>query len=239
MTITRAIVFAACCSPFIACLLPAQTGTKPAPAPTPQAATPARQPQARPIFDNEHVRVIEAVWEPGSSAAAWKGFPGTESLGVLAVVLKGGTVEHQYPGGKKVRRERRPGEVFWQAPDIAVEARQNVGNSRLDMVQVALKKVPLTRQYAGPVTGEKKRFENSRLVVFELALAPGAKIPMHKYGPRVWVILEGGDMRSWDNADKPQEARLGNSQVVWLPPQEHRLENIGKTNERIISVEMK
>jgi hypothetical protein len=120
-----------------------------------------------------------------------------------------------------------------------VEARQNVGGTRLDMIQVALKKAPPTQQYSGPAAGAKKLFENARVVVFELALAPGAKTVMHKYGPCVWVILEGGDLRSWDKAGKPQEARIASSQVVFLPAQEHTMENIGKTKERIISLELK
>jgi predicted metal-dependent enzyme (double-stranded beta helix superfamily) len=225
---------------LVACWLPgAQTPAKPAPSTAPQPGGTAKPPLTRPLFENERVRVIEAVWEPGASVAAFKGFPSSEMLGVVAVVLKGGAVEHLYAGGKKVRQERRPGEVFFQPPDRAVEARQNVGGTRLDMIQVALKKAPPTRQYTGPADGARKLFENARVVVFELALAPGAKTPVHKYAPRVWVILEGGDMRSWDKEGKPQEARFASSQVIFLPAQEHTLENIGKANQRIISVELK
>jgi len=225
--ILAAAVLAACWSPG------AQTPAKPAPGGA------AKPPLTRPLFENERVRVIEAVWEPGASSAAFKGFPSSEILGVVAVVLKGGAIEHLYAGGKKVRKERRPGDVFFQPPDRAVEARQNVGGARLDMIQVALKKAPPTRQYTGPAAGSKKVFENAHLAVFELALAPGAKTPVHKYAPRVWVILEGGDVRSSDKAGKPQIARFASSQVVFLPAQEHALENIGKTNERIISLELK
>ena len=227
-----AVILAA--AALAACWLPgAQTPAKPAPSGA------AKPPLTRPLFENERVRVIEALWEPGASAAAFKGFPSSEILGVVAVVLKGGAVEHLYASGKKVRKERRPGDVFFQPPDRAVEARQNVGSTRLDIIQVALKKAPPTQQYAGPAAGARKLFENARVVVFELALAPGAKTVMHKYGPRVWVILEGGDLRSWDKAGKPQEARLASSQVVFLPAQEHTMENIGKTKERIISLELK
>ena len=231
-TSTRATILTA--AALAACWLPgAQTPAKPAPGGA------AKPPLTRPLFENERVRVIEAAWEPGASAAAFKGFPSSEILGVVAVVVKGGAVEHLYAGGKKVRKERRPGDVFFQPPDRAVEARQNVGGTRLDMIQVALKKAPPTQQYAGPAAGAKKLFENARVVVSELALAPGAKTVMHNYGPRVWVILEGGDLRSWDKAGKPQEARLASSQVVFLAAQEHTVENIGKTKERIISLELK
>lgn len=220
-------------------LLRAQTPAKPAPSATPQPGAAAKPPLTLPLFENERVRVIEAVWEPGASTAAFKGFPSRETLGVVGIVMKGSAVEHLYAGGKKVRKERRPGDVFFQPPDRAVEARQNVGGARLDMIQVALKNAPPTGQYTGPAAGAKKLFENARVVVFELALAPGAKTPVHQYAPRVWVVLEGGDLRSWDKEGKPQEARLASSQVVFLPAQEHTLENIGKTKERIISLELK
>lgn len=185
------------------------------------------------------MRVIEAVWEPGAVTAPFKGFSRAERAGVAAVVLKGGTIEHQYASGKKTRQERRPGDVFWQAPDTPVEARQNTGNTKLDMIQVALKKMPPTRQYKGPVVGEKKILENAHLAAFEITLAPGAKVAMHAYAPRVWVVLEGGEMRSTDKAGKAQQARFRSLEVVWLPPQEHTFENIGKANERIISLELK
>lgn len=224
--------------------LAAQVPGKPAPAPAksaasaPPQAAPGKQPLVRPVFENDRVRVIEALWEPGAATSATK-ISGQDTLGVAAVVLKGGTVEHDYAKGKKVRRERRPGDVFWQPGNTQVEARQNAGNTRLDIIQVRLKKAPPTKQYTGPVAGEKKLLDNPRLAAFDITLAPGAKIPMHKYGPRVWVVLEGGDLRSWDKAEKSQVARVGAAQVLWLPAQEHGLKNIGKSNEHIISLELK
>lgn len=199
---------------------------------------PARQPLVRPIVENDRVRVSEVVWEPGAGIAASK-LSGDNTLGVAGIVIKGGTMEHTQADGKKVRRERRPGELLWEKANAVIEGRQNVGQTNINVIQVRLKKAPLTRAYSGPVGGAKKLLENQQVAVFEVSLPPRGKFPMHKYAPRVWVVLEGGRLRSVDNTGKPQEAGVGPSQVLSLPAQEHSIENTGGTTFRAVSLELK
>lgn len=200
----------------------------------------SKQPLVHPVFENERVRVIEVAWEPGAAAPRVKQ-EGTVTYGVVGVVTRDGTLEYTSPRGKKTRQERKRGEVFWQPGNTVLEARQNVSNGRMNMVQVALKKGDPSKAYIGPAPSAdvKKALDNPRFAAFENTLAPGAKLPLHRYGPRVWVILDGGDMRSTDKAGKPQVARFGASQLLWLPAQEQALENIGATPLRIISIELK
>ena len=82
-------------------------------------------------------------------------------------------------------------------------------------------------------------FENASVVVFDFSLAPAAKLPSHKYAPRLWVVMDGGRVRSTDPAGKKQEALFRASEVLWLDAQEQVLENVGPTPIRVISVEMK
>lgn len=202
------------------------------------AQAPAKKPLVKPIFENDRVRIVEVVWEPGSVVAATK-LTADETLGVLGVVIRGGTLEHVLKNGKKERRERKPGELLWQRPGLEMEMRRNVSDKNMNLIQVRLKKAPLTRAYRGPVAGAKKLLENAYAAAFEHSFAPGVKSPMHKYGPRVWVVLDGGRLRAVEKDGHSSEAFLRPAQVMWLPPQEHSFESFGQTTIRAISLELK
>ncbi len=222
----------------ISALFAQNPGNAPIQAPrqaAPQAQAPTKQPLVHPIFENERVRVIEVVWEPGAATAPARLAEGD----TIGVVIRGGTIEHTYASGKRVRRERQPGEVLWQPGNVTLEARQNVGQTKINVIQVRLKKAPPSHGYGGPVPRVKKLLENTRAAVFDQTIALRAKLPPHKYAPRLWVILDGGDLRSWDKAGKQQDARVRASQVMWLPEQEHAIENVGQTPVRLISIEFK
>lgn len=192
----------------------------------------------RPILENERARVIEVVWEPKASVPPIAQ-EGGETLGVVGVTLYGGTLEYTGAKGKKTLQERKRGQVFWQGGNTKLEARQNTGQTKIDVVQVRLKKAPLTKQYAGPVAVTKTVLNNPYLAAFDFVLAPGATLPLHKYAPRVWVILDGGNLRAADRAGKSQFAEFGPGQVVWLPAAEQAFENTGKNQVHVISIELK
>ena len=214
--------------------------------PQPQAAQQTAQPAApgtpsilmRPIFENERVRALEVAWDPKAAAPAVKQ-EGKETLGILGVVLKGGTFEYTDAGGAKTRHERKPGDLLWQPGNSRIEARENVGETRINVVQVRLKKAPPTKEYSGPLPGVKPAMNNPAFAAFDYTLAPGSKFPLHKYAPRAWVILEGGAMRSTGKDGKVQFANLAPGQFLWLAGQEQELENIAKTRLRLISIELK
>ena len=124
----------------------------------PPAAKPAapatKAPGVRPVFENERVRVLEVVWGPGATVPATK-LKG-EDIGVLGVVLKGGTLEHTNVNGKNVgRRERKRGEVLWEAGNAQLDARQNTGADSINIIQARVKKQPPTKAYKAPVAGAK------------------------------------------------------------------------------------
>ena len=61
--------------------------------------TPAKRPGVKPLFENERVRVIDVVWEPGAGTAPGK-LPGDSTIGMVGVVVQGGTMEHVEDNGK-------------------------------------------------------------------------------------------------------------------------------------------
>ena len=202
------------------------------------AQTPAKRPRVKPLFENERVRVIDVVWEPGAGTAAGK-LPGDSTIGMVGVVVQGGTMERVADNGEKQRRQRRSGDVLWQRSESRIAARRNVGQSKIRVIQARLKKTAPTGAYQGPVKGAKEVYENAHLIAFDQTFAPGSKSPMHGYAPRVWVILKGGRLRSTDNTGYQEEISLRAAQWVWLPGQQQALENIGPTPVRAISLELK
>ena len=202
------------------------------------AQTPAKRPGVKPLFENERVRVIDVVWEPGAGTAPGK-LPGDSTIGMVGVVVQGGTMEHVADNGEKQRRQRRSGDVLWQRGNSRVAARRNVGSSRIRVIQARLKKTAPTGAYQGPVKGANEVYENAHLIAFDQTFAPGSKSPMHGYAPRVWVILKGGRLRSTDHTGYREEISLRPAQWVWLPAQQQTLENIGPTPVRAISLELK
>ena len=146
------------------------------------AQTPAKRPDVKPLFENERVRVIDVVWEPGAGTAPGK-LPGDSTIGMVGVVVQGGTMEHVADNGKKRRQQRRFGDVLWVRGNSRIAARRNVGPSRIRVIQTRLKKTTPTGAYQGPVRGAKQVYENAHLIAFDQTFAPGSKSPMHGYGP--------------------------------------------------------
>ena len=202
------------------------------------AQAPAEKPRVRLLFENDRVRVIDVIWEPGAGTIAAQ-LQGKETIGIAGVVVRGGTMEHVQANGKTVRQKRRAGDVLWHRANTRIGARQNVGQTTIRVIQARLKKTAPTGAYSGPVAGVEKIVENARLVVFDQAFAPGATSPLHAYGPRVWVVLQGGRLRSTDHTGYQEEVSLRPAQWVWLPAQQQALENIGATPVRTISLELK
>jgi len=209
----------------------AQPPAKP-PATSPPAVTP---PRVRPVFENDRVRVIEVLWEPGAATQPAKLGDGD----TVGVVVRGGAMEHALAAGKTERRERQTGDVLWQPGNRQIEARRNAGSSPIQIVQVLLKKAPPTGAYRAAPPGGRKVLDNRRVAVFDRELAPGQKIAMHKYAPRIWVVLEGGTLQATDPEGKQQQARVLPAQVLALISTEHSIENIGKRPVRYVSIELK
>lgn len=90
-------------------------------------------------------------------------------------------------------------------------------------------------------------FENERVRVLDTRIKPGEKVPVHAHNlSSVVCFLSGGDFVRYD-ADGEIELDTRTSSlemkpgaVRWMPPQPpHSLENVGDTEIRGITVELK
>jgi hypothetical protein len=85
----------------------------------------------------------------------------------------------------------------------------------------------------------KLLFENRLVRVLEVHVPPGKTEPMHQHGNRVVVYLSDFNTRSTERGGQPQDHLRKSGQVRWSDPIIHQVENIGKTEGHVISIELK
>jgi beta-alanine degradation protein BauB len=82
-------------------------------------------------------------------------------------------------------------------------------------------------------------FENRFVRVLEVHVPPGKMEPMHQHGNRVVVYLSDFNTRSTEKGGQPQDNMRKSGLVRWSDPVIHQIENIGKTEGHVISIELK
>jgi hypothetical protein len=85
----------------------------------------------------------------------------------------------------------------------------------------------------------KLLFENRFVRVLEVHVPPGKTEPMHQHGNRVVVYLSDFNTRSTERGGQPQDNMRKSGSVRWSDPVIHQIENIGKTEGHVISIELK
>jgi quercetin dioxygenase-like cupin family protein len=92
-------------------------------------------------------------------------------------------------------------------------------------------------QAASNVT--KPIMENDRVRVFDAWFKPGEKAAMHTHPDHVVYVLNGGKLKLTPSKGKPQEVDLKVGQAIWMDATSHTAENLGKTDVRLLVVELK
>ena len=82
-------------------------------------------------------------------------------------------------------------------------------------------------------------FENTFVRVIETKVPPGKTEPMHGHGRRVVVYLSDFHTRTTERGKQPQDNMRKRGLARWSEPIVHQVENIGKTEGHVISVELK
>jgi len=92
--------------------------------------------------------------------------------------------------------------------------------------------------------GTRLWFQNDRIKVWEINLAPGERGPFHAHTHRYfWTVVEPGTgrQRSPDGTVKVRRYQVGDTQYSEhsaADPIVHDLENIGETRLRFVTVEL-
>lgn len=85
----------------------------------------------------------------------------------------------------------------------------------------------------------KLLFENQFVKIIETRVPPGKTEPMHQHGRRVVVYLSDFNTRVTERGGKPQDNLRKFGLARYSNPIIHKVENIGKTEGHVISVELK
>ncbi|MFN8557172.1 MAG: cytoplasmic protein, partial [Dehalococcoidia bacterium] len=81
-------------------------------------------------------------------------------------------------------------------------------------------------------------FENDRVRVLDVRLAPGAQSARHAHPDGVWVLLAPMTARFTDERGVAADAAFP-AGAVWRDAETHAVENTGKTDLRAIAIELK
>jgi hypothetical protein len=86
------------------------------------------------VLDNDRVRVWRAVLAPGEATA-----PIRQRAPGLRVVVAGGELVERVPGHADRGIAARAGQFFWQEGSGMTRALENVGSTRIELVEIELK----------------------------------------------------------------------------------------------------
>jgi len=81
--------------------------------------------------------------------------------------------------------------------------------------------------------------ENDKLRVIDFHLKPGEKAAMHSHTARITEVLTGGRIKVTSPAGKSDERILRTGDIGWREAETHAVENIGKTNLHVRTIELK
>ncbi len=85
----------------------------------------------------------------------------------------------------------------------------------------------------------KCTLDNERVRLCEVTFKPGAKMPLHSHPDHVAYVVRGGKLAITGEDGKAQDLSLKSGQALWLPAQSHSAVNSGKTEVKLVVVELK
>ena len=80
---------------------------------------------------------------------------------------------------------------------------------------------------------------NDKVRVLDVRLKPGDKSPMHSHPDRLSYVLSGSTVKSTSKEGKTTEVKTKAGQSVWHNAESHAVENTGKTEVRVLEIELK
>jgi quercetin dioxygenase-like cupin family protein len=82
--------------------------------------------------------------------------------------------------------------------------------------------------------------KNRRVRVWEMTLEPGEVYPLHSHRhPYLSIMLESATVSMTDRAGRKERLRVRKGDVVWrVPPDDHSVQNVGRTRFRNRLVEL-
>ncbi len=82
-------------------------------------------------------------------------------------------------------------------------------------------------------------FENERLRLLEVAMAPGATTELHSHPDYLVYALSDGTVRLADASGQSGEVEIHQGDTMWRDAEEHSATNTGPAEMRALFIEMK
>jgi quercetin dioxygenase-like cupin family protein len=184
---------------------------------------------AKVIFENDYVRVVEFMLKPGESLPLHKGHP----RAVYALT----DYQIKWTEGDEAReKEWQKGDVHWH--DAIEHAIENTGENDANFIVVARKETSL------PETGEydlsrdasaidsahsKITFENEHVRVIETNIPPEESQSMHHGINRLIYALTDYQIRYTSDKTETKDTQIEAGSAHWHGADEHAVENAGTT----------
>src|SRR2546423_6421776 len=85
----------------------------------------------------------------------------------------------------------------------------------------------------------KVLLENDQVRALEYHLKPGEKEAMHSHSTGVVYVLSGGKLKFSYPDGRTEEKAAATGETIWRDPTTHAVENIGNTEARAITIDLK
>ena len=191
----------------------------------------------RVLLENDHVRVVDYIMQPGARDE-WHKHPPKVSY-----VLDGGTLRITLADSTSFLSEEKSGEAGWRGA-VPLHYARNVGTTSVRIVLVEPKAgFPVAPREEDPAlvnqSSIKVLFQNDSVRAMEAVLPPGYREKMHTHPGYVTYVLDGGRVRLHmaDGTTRDSEFKTGN--VFYSDPIKHWAENTGTTTIRVLLVELR
>jgi quercetin dioxygenase-like cupin family protein len=190
-------------------------------------------------FENEFVRVWETVL-PAGEATLWH----RHDFDNVAVTITDAKLRVEPFGGSPVESETKMGDVGFRGAAYVHRAISS-GATTYHNLLIELLKSPGKPKNLPPLKNESERkpvFENDRLRVYRVSLAPGESLAMHTHPyAGLGLVLTNAEVAFETVGSKQiQRAKVAVGEVRWRPgPVTHSIRNVGKTRFEGVDIELK
>jgi quercetin dioxygenase-like cupin family protein len=209
--------------------------TQEPPPPSTTVAPAPRAPEgARFVLDGEYVKAMVFELEPGQAQGTHEG-PDR-----LVYALNDYTIEWKEGDAAPVEKSWTAGQVHWH--QAGPHAAKNVGEEVARYLVVARTEMTLPAAAARPESAQADTevgsvvFENERIQVVEVVLAPGEATPRHWGGPRMIYSLSDYTIRWTEGDAEPIEKAFEAGEAHYHEAAEHVVENTGETDAHYLVI---
>ncbi len=188
------------------------------------------------VFENDEVRILDVVTQPGSKMALHT------HPDMMTITLTPGTTKFTTAAGKTETRgaDAKPGTAVYLTAES--HSSQNVGRTAGHVILIEFKKpAPAAEMAAHPSLPApyKQVSENAYAVEFELIVPPGGSVPQHTHGNYVLVALADGTAELTNQDGSKQILKLVKDTATYQTAVTHSGVNTGNSPLHLIAVELK